>query len=158
MVRISCFLGRFSPGRFTHRRNGRRRTLLGLIGFIWLLNGWAIFTSPIPNWNLGHLPSILDEVLQNHWSGVPWAVSGLVGISAAVLPRRRLPDAYGFTALLTPALVWTVLYSCSWLISLVTHHFGNPRAWVMASIWFFAVSIVGITSGWPDPTDLDEAP
>lgn len=145
------FLSRFNVSRLIHRRNGRRRTLLGLLGLIWLLYGWAIATSPGPNWQFGRLPSEVDDFLQNHWSGLLWAACGLVAICAAVLPRKR--DSYGFTALLGPPLLWSVLYSWSWFISLITSWHGNPRAWVSALIWFFAVSVVFITAGWPDPTD-----
>lgn len=134
------------------RHYGRRRMLLGLIGLIWLVIGWGFSSSP-PR-QFGHLPSLLDEVLADHRSALLWAICGLLGIAAAVLPRKHLPDAYGFNALLLPPLIWTVLSACSWLIFVITRgEFGNPRSWVQAVIWSAAVTVLLITSGWPDPDD-----
>lgn len=142
---------------FLHRRNGRRRTLLGLIGVVWLMQSWVIFHSPLPGWQWGRLgPGPIEEVLMDPRSGLVWAVSGLVGVVTAVLPRRRVPDAYGFNALLIPPLLWMVLSAWSWLIWVVTRGaWGSPESWVMAVVWSCAVIFVLITSGWPDPRDED---
>jgi drug/metabolite transporter (DMT)-like permease len=131
--------------------------LLGLIGVIWLAYGWGLFNSPASSLRqFGHLPSLIDEVLSDHRSALLWALCGLTGIAAAVLPRGRMPDAYGFNALLMPPLIWTVLSGCSWLIFVITRgEFGSPRSWMSAVIWSAAVTVLLITSGWPDPDDAD---
>lgn len=140
---------------FTSRRNGRRRTLLGLVGVIWMMVGWGIYTSPLPNWSLGHLPSVIDKVLENRWSALLWVIAGLVGASAGV--SRRIQDRYGFNALLVPAMLWSFLYGWSWLVNVASRgHFGNQRSWVTAVMWLCAVVVLFITSGWPDPGDDDE--
>lgn len=146
---------RWSLRDIPRRSNGRRRMILGLIGLIWLAYGWGQLTSPAVSTKLfGHLPSLLDVILSDHRSALLWVICGLVGIAAAVLPRRHMADAYGFNALLIPPLAWTVLSGCSWLIFVITRgEFGSPRSWVSAVIWSLAVTVLLITSGWPDPDD-----
>lgn len=155
---MTAFVERWlTLSRWTHKRNGRRRTLLSLVGTIWILVGWSIWTSPVPNWQFGHLPSLLDKILEDKWSAILWFICGLIAVSVGVLPRKRFPDACGFDALLVPSVLWTVLYAWSWVIFVVTRgHWGNPRSWSMALTWLFAVTVVYITSGWPDPSDREK--
>lgn len=144
---------RWSLRDIPRRSNGRRRLLLGIIGLIWLAYGWGQMSSPTAAAKLfGHLPSLIDEVLADHRSALLWVVCGLVGVAVAVLPQKRIPDSWGFDALLLPPLIWTVLSGCSWLIFVITRgEFGSPRGFVSAVIWSAAVAVLLITSGWPDP-------
>lgn len=135
------------------KHNGRRRMLIGVIGLIWVMYSGGQLSGPAASTRLfGHLPSLIDEALADHRSALLWTLCGLIGIAAALLPEKRLPDSYGFRALLLPPLIWTVLSACSWLIFVITRgEFGNPRSWVSALTWSAAVVVLLITSGWPDP-------
>lgn len=137
----------------THNYHGRRRrTLLTLVGLIWLLQGWTHGHS-MANWQVGRFGAdLLSDILINRWSGLLWIVCGLVGMLIGILPRRRMPDTLGFNALLLPPLLWTFLSAWSWVIFVATRgESGSPRIWVQAVTWLCAVVVLLITAGWPDP-------
>lgn len=140
-----------------HYHGKRRRTLLTLIGLIWLLQGWTHGHS-MANWQFGRLgPDPVSDILASHWSGLLWVVSGLVGVSVGILPRRRMPDTLGFNALLLPPLLWTFLSGWSWVIFVATRgESGSPRMWVQAVMWLCAIAVLLITSGWPDPDNTKD--
>ncbi len=136
--------------RWKHRR---RRTLLILIGLIWVLQGWTHLHSQA-NWQFGRFgPGPLDDLITNHWSGLLWVVCGLTGIAAGLLPSR-VRDTFGFNALLIPPMLWVCLSGWSWVIFVASRgEYGSPRMWVQAVMWSLAVVVLLITSGWPDPDD-----
>ena len=130
----------------------RRRTLLTLVGLIWLLQGWQHGHSMV-QWQFGRLgPDPVSDVLSSHWSGLLWVICGLVGVAFGVFPRRKMSDALGFNALLIPPLLWTFLSCWSWVIFVATRgESGSPRMWVQAVTWLCAIAVLLITAGWPDP-------
>jgi len=127
---------------------------LGLIGLVWLMFGWALLKGNSPS-HFGRLgPGLIEWALSAHWAGLAWVVCGLLALVTGAW--RRMPDAYGFNALLIPPMLWTVLYGWSWGIWVFTRgEYGSARSWVQAVIWSCAVVVVMITSGWPDPDDKD---
>ncbi len=136
----------------------RRRTLLGLNGFIWALYGLAIATSPEPGrQQFGRLVAPLDWLLYSRWSAVLWAGCGLLAIGAALSPRRFGGEAAGFNALLVPALSWVALSVWSWASWLITAGLlGASRAWVSAVVWSITVLFILVTAGWPEETAPNE--
>lgn len=137
---------------FNHYHGRRRRTLLVAAGVIWILQGWT-HSHSMAQWQFGRLgPDPVSDALTSHWSGLLWAACGLVGVSVGILPRRNMPDTWGFNALLMPPLLWAFLSGWSWVIFVATRgESGSPRMWVQAITWLCAVAFLLITSGWPDP-------
>ena len=143
--------------RSAHFHSKRRRTVLTLIGLIWLLQGWT-HSHSMARWQFGRLgPDPITDVLTNHWSGLLWAGCALIGLAVGLLPRKRRSDTIGFNALLIPPLLWTFLSAWSWVVFVASRgEYGAPRMWVQAVTWLCAVVFILITSGWPDPDQKGE--
>lgn len=130
------------------KRFGRRGTILGLFGVVWVLYGFAQFTGPESRF--GNLGTVVTTVINSRRWGALWIVCGLVAVVIALMPRRR-GDGRGFAALLIPAVGHTATYTLSWVLFLATGVYGTERAWVAAIIWAVEVVTVLVCASWPDP-------
>jgi hypothetical protein len=135
----------------------RRAIVLFSIGVVWVVYGYAIFTTPLDVMRQQAGRSIpLTRLLAVHWSGTVWVVAGAIGIVVSLFRRRLHPhDAWGFNALLIPALIWSLLSAWSWVVYVTTDGIlGNARGWVSAVVWAAMAVWVLITASWADPEHL----
>lgn len=134
-------------------RFGRRGTVLGLFGLVWILYGLSFVTSPA--YRFGNLGPIASQVLNSPWLGWIWGVAGGVALAVALLPRRK-SDTTGFVALLIPAFIWTALFTTSWMFSVFTADYGDSHSWVGSLVWVLDVITILVCASWPDPGETRE--
>lgn len=120
---------------------GRRGVILGALGTVWALYGYAQITTPLPD-------TSGIRVLLRLWPlpvwGALWIGAGVAAIVAAWLPPRL--DAFGFLGLVLIVVPWTLSYLLSWW------PLGdNPRGWVGAAIWGAMAAAVLVVAGWQEP-------
>jgi hypothetical protein len=132
------------------KRLGRRGTLLTLFGTAYGLYGAGQFLSG-PVTRFGNLGSLMTVLLNSYAIGWIWVLGGITGVVFGLKPRRE-SDGTGFIAVFVPLMVWTVLYSVSWVTGALTGDaYGNSRSWVPSIVWMVQAAVVLVVAGWPDP-------
>jgi hypothetical protein len=140
------------------RRFGRRALLLVVGGLAWLGIGFsAMLAPPIARFS-GGSGGRIDQALAYFDSpliGIIWVIGGVIAFIVGVF-HRRLRDPIGFNALLTPPLLWTIMFFFSTLARFV--HEGHPRAPVSLIVWTLVTMFILVIAGWPDPVTPREEP
>lgn len=122
---------------------GRRGAFLLAMGLSWVCYGYAILTTPIPAAQHMGLSVLMSVAPLSVW-GWAWLASGVVGAFFSLV-RKVGADQIGFTALVIPAVTWSVGYLIDW--ALVG---GYDRGWVVASTYAGIAASIVIASGWPE--------
>lgn len=129
-----------------HRRLGRKGTILVILGAMWALQGWAIFTSavlvPEDTQGLFHLALPVPVRVSL------WAVCGVGAMVCAFWQPPRF-QAAGYAALVLPAAERCLSYLIGWGISVFTDG-GYEDGWSAAAIWLAVVTILEVVAGWPE--------
>lgn len=132
------------------RMLGRRGTILGAYGTVWMLIGYGQIAEPQPDQR--GLTLLLGLMPLWAW-GCLWITAGLVAVVCAWLPQGV--DVAGFVALMAIVLPWMLGYLVSWWPMGVF-----PRGWVAAVVWFAITVPVGVVAGWreaPPPKRFEQA-
>jgi hypothetical protein len=125
------------------RRIGRRGAALLAFAFVDFVLAWSLvdpqaklLTAQVPTYR-AHF-----EIAPIEFWGIAWALVGLSCVVHAFLSR----DQVGFAAAIGIKLVWAVAFVGSWVI------YDVPRGWLGAATWAVVAALVGVISGWPEPT------
>lgn len=122
-------------------RIGRRGVVLGALGLIWGLYGFAQYAAPPPQASQNGL-YLLTLILPYQYWALLWVTAAFISFSATFRTRG---DTYGFVALLIPPLLWTSVYFVSWWPLAVFE-----RGWVAALVWAAMAAVILVTAGWPE--------
>jgi hypothetical protein len=140
------------------RRFGRRALLLIVGGLAWLgIGASSMLAPPIARFS-GGSDGKIDQALAYFDSpaiGIIWVIGGVVALTVGTF-HHRLPDPVGFNALLTPPLIWTVMFLFSTLARFAGE--GHPRAPVSLIVWTLVTLFILVIAGWPDPVTPPEEP
>jgi hypothetical protein len=139
---------RLMPFRYVARHVfglGPRGQVLCVLGFVWILVGVSVLTTPS-----SPTPGVFLEQHLPAWArGVLWIGTGVAGIVAAWWPPGR--DHWGFTALVAMPLARFTFYTLSTIFWLLPDIEGHSRAWVSAAVWGAIAEFIMIVAGWPEP-------
>jgi hypothetical protein len=127
--------------RWVGRRLGRRGTILGAYGTVWMLIGYGQIMEPQPDQR--GLTLLLGWLPLQAW-GCLWIAAGLLAVVCAWLPQGR--DWLGFLSLMAIVLPWMLSYLVSWWPMQVF-----SRGWVAAVVWSAITVPVGVVAGWAEP-------
>lgn len=129
---------------------GRRGSLLFLFGGGWICYGFSFWTS-LP-YRFGHMGATIGHVLNSHWLGWAWVLSGVIAVLVA-LTTSRLSDTAGFVALIVPCVAWIGLDIISGTLALFTDAYGESSAWLSLLTWIFRAGAVLVTASVVDTRD-----
>lgn len=120
---------------------GTRGTILIVLGFLWMLKGIGILSSPGPP----DYP-IFDHLVP--WQGVLWIVTGAVAMSFSRQDQGY--DSIGFLSLYILPAITTVMYFYSWLnwaFDLpILRGDGNPRGIIGVASWLAITYVIFVCS------------
>jgi hypothetical protein len=144
------------------RTIGRRGIFLVMFGLIYLVVGASVIS--IDQHRFADVSPDIGPFLDSPLWGIMWIAAGLLAVVVGIYRFRRPPaDAMGFGGLLVPPAVWTIFYSLSLLVYLLTGgEFGRATAISGISVWTFVWSVILLVAGWPEAeqrrTGVDDRP
>lgn len=146
--------------RFEHLRIfrllGRRGLLLIFMGGLWTVFGLTLILTPnAPHrFTQANSPAPILGLLDESAIGWLWIVAGCMALFTALFRMRRHGnDAWGFNALLAPAIVWSIGYIWSIALWATTGLYGRPTSASGATVWLIVCTFIMLLAGWPDPDD-----
>lgn len=136
-------------------RFGRRGVVLILLGFPWIFYGAGIIEQ---NRDRFSPPGVVGPLhfMDNRWWGLMWIAGGIFAIGTGLLRRaarryRLFRDEIGFNGLIIPPLIWTLVYTWSWILDLTTDHmYGLQNGYWAALIFGSYILLVSFIARWPD--------
>lgn len=135
---------------------GRRGTALLLFGSAWILQGIYLFLTR-DDYVFDARKAIPHEAIPWPFLGMLWVAFGTVGVWFGVMHRRHElseRDHIGFLAVSAMPLLFTGSYLVSFLTWAFTlGNYGWPFGLVAGFVWGCVSTLIGVVSGWPEPSD-----
>lgn len=127
------------------RKVGTRGVLLLILGFIWILLGFAFLLNPVERFSKagpGGVLDFLDNGFGVYIFGSMWLVGGTIGIIIALQRPITCKDDLGFNGVGLPPFIWGSAYWWSYfLYTLSDGEYGRSNT-QLAGILYWTLTIL----------------
>lgn len=128
---------------------GRRRSILVIIGIVWILIGLSVILEP----HVAPISGVPHTYIPEPIRFALWALSGVIAIASSIRSSESgRGEALGFAALYLMPAERVLSYLIAWISALdVIPGEGLERGWLYAAQHAAYVGVIYICAGWTEP-------